>query len=503
MLPRVGLRLSRWAPDRTVYIWFGLLVVLLVAGAAVYFAFGPLADLIAKHDVGTITQHRAAALQTARDAARGRLVGLGAGLFAAGTLVYTARNYALSRQGQVTDRYAKAIEQVASPERNARIGGIYALERIARDSSRDYGTIMDFLTEFIRDYDPREHRPSAKPGAGPPKRTTPPDVQAAANVIGRRDARRIWPQINLEAADLTGVQLIGANLFGAKLQDTNLADANLYEAKLVRAYAPGVKLTRADLTNAFLDHAQLDHADLAGANLVGADLAHVWLFDTDLTGAIFFSEVLNEAFGPADLTRALLDRANLTNANLTGAILTRAGLFQAHLDNAKLTGAKLTRADLTYAHAINADLSGADLTRAILNNADLTGADLTGANLTSAHAINADLTGANLTRADLTGAKLNGAKLNGADLTYAHAINVNLSGADLTRAILNSADLTGSNLTLADLTGAQIINVDLTGADLTYALWPTDAALPTGWQRDTDSGRLERADTNLGGATID
>ena len=247
MLPRVGLRLSRWAPDRTVYIWFGLLVVLLVAGAAVYFAFGPLADLIAKHDVGTITQHRAAALQTARDAARGRLLGLGAGLFAAGTLVYTARNYALSRQGQVTDRYAKAIEQVASPERNARIGGIYALERIARDSPRDYGTIMDFLTEFIRDYDPREHRPSAKPGAGPPKRTTPPDVQAAATVIGRRDARRRRPQINLKPRPYRRATHRREPLPGNLT--TRTSPARTSRRRTSPACPPtGAKLARADLT---------------------------------------------------------------------------------------------------------------------------------------------------------------------------------------------------------------------------------------------------------------
>ena len=51
-------------------------------------------------------------LEQTRDAARGRLLTLGAGIFAAGALVYTARNFSLSRrtfelteQGQVTDRY--------------------------------------------------------------------------------------------------------------------------------------------------------------------------------------------------------------------------------------------------------------------------------------------------------------------------------------------------------------------------------------------------------------
>jgi hypothetical protein len=67
-----------------------------------------------RHDVGPA---KSALLQTARDAARGRLLTLVAGLFAAGVLVFTALNFNLSRrgfelteQGQVTDCITKAIE---------------------------------------------------------------------------------------------------------------------------------------------------------------------------------------------------------------------------------------------------------------------------------------------------------------------------------------------------------------------------------------------------------
>jgi len=44
------------------------------------------------------------------------------------------RTFELTEQGQVTDRYTKAIEQLGSDKLDVRIGGIYALERIARDS---------------------------------------------------------------------------------------------------------------------------------------------------------------------------------------------------------------------------------------------------------------------------------------------------------------------------------------------------------------------------------
>jgi hypothetical protein len=44
----------------------------------------------------------------------GRLLTLGAGLLDAGALAFTALNFRLSSQGQVTDLYTKAVEQLGS-----------------------------------------------------------------------------------------------------------------------------------------------------------------------------------------------------------------------------------------------------------------------------------------------------------------------------------------------------------------------------------------------------
>ena len=68
----------------------------------------------------------------------------------------------------------------------------------------------------------------------------------------------------------------------------------------------------------------------------------------------------------------------------------------------------------------------------------------------------------------------------------------------LTGAILKRANLTGANLTHADLTDANLTNAKLTGAR-----WPWHATVPEGWQRDTDSGLLKRADTKADGAATD
>jgi hypothetical protein len=114
-------------PGAIVMTTAGIAVVVLAAAVS-WWLLVPAADWLAHHDVGSA---KGPLLQTARDAARGRLLTLGAGLFAAGALMYTARTFGLSREGQVTDRYTKAIEQLGSDKLDVRIGGIYALERVA------------------------------------------------------------------------------------------------------------------------------------------------------------------------------------------------------------------------------------------------------------------------------------------------------------------------------------------------------------------------------------
>ena len=80
--------LKRWAAWPPGIRWLVAIAVVVLAAAIVWALFVPLADWLARHDVGPAKP----ALQTARDAARGRLLTLGAGLLAAGALVFTARN---------------------------------------------------------------------------------------------------------------------------------------------------------------------------------------------------------------------------------------------------------------------------------------------------------------------------------------------------------------------------------------------------------------------------
>ena len=288
---------TRWLAGGTVAIVLALVVA--------WVLFVPAADWLAHHDVGSA---KGPLLETARDAARGRLLTLGAGLLAAGALVFTARNFWLSREGQVTDRYTKAIEQLGSEKLAVRIGGIYALERIARDSARDHPTVMEVLSAFIREY-PQETRPPPDPGDQERKRQTRPDVQAAATVIGRRNAERDIRGIDLTGADLSGADLAEAHLASVDLAGADLSGADLSGANLTLGGLSNANLSGADLTDAHLRDADLLRANLAGADLFRADLSGADLRNADLTRAILFDADLNGAdMAAADVTRADLNK---------------------------------------------------------------------------------------------------------------------------------------------------------------------------------------------------
>src|SRR5207244_4428373 len=136
--------------------------------------------------------------------------------------------FELTEQGQVTDRYTKAIEQLGSDKLDVRIGGIYALERVASDSARDHPTVIEVLSAFVREHS-REQWPSLAPAIAESERVVRPDVQAAVTVIGRRDPTR---DIRYRRIDLTRAYLAGADLSGARLGGAVLTRADLNGARL-------------------------------------------------------------------------------------------------------------------------------------------------------------------------------------------------------------------------------------------------------------------------------
>jgi hypothetical protein len=181
----------------------------------------------------------------------------------------------VTRQGQLTDRYNKAVEQLGAAAVDVRLGGTYALQRLAHDSPPDRSTIVEVLSAFVRD-NVKRSTPNG-PAPVPPGLPLPTDLDAALTVLHRLGGARLTgahlPHAVLTQADLTGADLPGADLTGAYLYVADLTGADL-----TAAYLTGADLTGANLTGADLTGADLTGADLTGADLTGADLTGVYGF---------------------------------------------------------------------------------------------------------------------------------------------------------------------------------------------------------------------------------
>jgi hypothetical protein len=204
----------------------------------------------------------------------------------------------LAEQGQITERFTRAIDQLGSAHLDVRLGGIYALERIARDSPNDRATIGEVLTAYIRGHAPWPPRLEDQPPIEAAIETVAflrlraPDVQAALTVLGRghfADPDPDAPQLDLADTDLrrsylSRADLRRARLYGADLRRARFDDTDLRGATLIRAYLQEAHLLGANLQDAVLHHADLRDADLTDANLAGADLRHANLQGTKLDG---------------------------------------------------------------------------------------------------------------------------------------------------------------------------------------------------------------------------
>jgi uncharacterized protein YjbI with pentapeptide repeats len=293
---------------------------------------------------------------------RGTLLQALAGLVLLVGLYLTYRTFDLNRQGQVTERFTRAIDQLGEESKlDVRLGGIYALERIAWDSERDHWPTMEVLTAYVREHAPLPpprsvSEPEAqKAGSGPStldeapsRKAIPADIQAILSVLSRRNTEYDKPESRL---DLGRANLQGADLRGANLRRADLRGANLRGADLIEANLQGANLSGANL-QARLRGANLEGAHLIGPNLQGADLIGANLRGADLTGA--------------NLRRAYLIGVNLQGANLDGATLREADLRRAALE-----GASLRRAELLGVSLDGATFQGAKIDPRTMADVDL------------------------------------------------------------------------------------------------------------------------------------
>jgi uncharacterized protein YjbI with pentapeptide repeats len=264
----------------------------------------------------------------------------------------------VSEQSQITERFTRAIDQLGSDKADVRLGGVYALERIAGDSKTDAGPIVKILAAYLREHQGRAAAPAPRaPSASailPLARqwkgscaaplpdwatsslsNSPADVQAALTVLQKLLARTQTRSLDLSSVNLAGAHLESIPLLGANLSGANLAFVCASQARLDGANLDSGALTFVDLTSAHLQGATFRGADLSFSLLTGAVLSDGKLRGADLSYA--------------NLGGTQLQRASLAGANLSNTFLLGANLQGAELADADLTGANVTQQQIDSA----------------------------------------------------------------------------------------------------------------------------------------------------------
>jgi Pentapeptide repeats (8 copies) len=263
-------------------------------------------------------------LITAENDARVTIAQIIGGIVVLLGLYATFRNVRVAEEGKLTERFSKAVELLGSEKLDVRLGGIYALERVARDSLKDHWTVMEVLTAFVREQSRKDHKQWLEHLSESQQdvdalihdKRPPADIQAALTVIGRRkwtEQEKPHQRIDLRYSFLKRAYLSGANLRRALLSNTDLTMANLMSADLTEASLWGAKLNNAFLRETKLIKANLSEADLSNATLEYTKLREADLRKTKLISAVLMNADLSASIGLTweQISEAIIDELTI------------------------------------------------------------------------------------------------------------------------------------------------------------------------------------------------
>jgi hypothetical protein len=114
-----------------------------------------------------------------------------AGLIAVVGAIFTGLSYRLNQAGQITERFTRATDQLGNSALDVRIGGIYALERIARDSRDDHPQVIEVLTAYVRVHAPWPPKPTGISVPNLPAETTRGALRLVLSALAIAAMRRL------------------------------------------------------------------------------------------------------------------------------------------------------------------------------------------------------------------------------------------------------------------------------------------------------------------------
>jgi hypothetical protein len=113
----------------------------------------------------------------------------------------------VSQEGQITERFTRAIDQLGSEKAEVKLGGIYSLGRIANDSKKDGIAILNILATYISERSRKTEEYTESPS----------DIREALIVLGSLDKSlfndsgklNCINKLKLNVVDLSNIRITG------------------------------------------------------------------------------------------------------------------------------------------------------------------------------------------------------------------------------------------------------------------------------------------------------
>ena len=211
------------------------------------------------------------------------------------------RQAEIAQQDLLNERYQRGAAMLGSEVLPIRLGGIYALESLAKEHSKQYHvTIMQLLCAYARHArSTSESDPTPAPSQSD---KLGDDVQAILTAVASRQDNHVTDERTRGfRPNFSGATLPGLTLWSGNLSNSIFSDSILTNARLIGINLSNSSMSDADLSNSLLWSANLSHATFWDANLTGAMLS-----GANISGARFSIDGHSSAIG---LTQKQLDEA--------------------------------------------------------------------------------------------------------------------------------------------------------------------------------------------------
>lgn len=290
-----------------------------------------------------------------------------------------------AEESLINDRFCRAVQLLGDKNESVRIGGLFALERLAIDSPRDLLAILEILAAYIRGFAKRpsvqeeeiedEHEfMQEQMGYNPREYEHKPtnDVLAALKILGRR---YIQKDIDAHRPDLRETRLAYIDISNTK----GFSNALFAKADLNHVFAIDATLENTVFDNTNIYKGVFTRTNMKGATLWGAVLSNARLDAVDLSGAVLVSTRMKEAMvarctiNGAQASEADFTMARVYDCNVADSIFTRCRFYDSTLMNINFKSCNLEEADFRKATIHNVDFSTSRIQKIRFKGAQFTG----------------------------------------------------------------------------------------------------------------------------------